>query len=110
MFVWLQYCHRAFNCVTCSGAIASRPAIQAVLATPFPCPTCGAQYKLVRVKTKEIVPNQQMTCRKCGAASSNYVFDKRPLAARLRLRPDDSSFSDAGSLMFALPHPRSCFF
>ena len=25
-------------------------------------------------------------------------------------RPMISSFSDAGSLMFGLPHPRSCFF
>ena len=35
-------------------------------ATPFVCPTCGAKYKLVRVETKEAVPDQQITCRKCG--------------------------------------------
>ena len=36
-------------------------------ATPFQCPTCGAKYKLVRVETKELVPDQQMTCRRCGS-------------------------------------------
>jgi predicted RNA-binding Zn-ribbon protein involved in translation (DUF1610 family) len=35
--------------------------------TPFRCPACGAEYKLVRVETKETVPDQQMTCRKCGS-------------------------------------------
>jgi hypothetical protein len=34
--------------------------------TPFACPNCGAQYKLVRVETNEILPDQQLTCRKCG--------------------------------------------
>ena len=36
-------------------------------ATPFRCPACGAEYKLVRVETKEIVQDRQMTCRKCGS-------------------------------------------
>jgi predicted RNA-binding Zn-ribbon protein involved in translation (DUF1610 family) len=34
-------------------------------ATPFDCPNCGAQYKLVRVETNETLPDQQLTCRKC---------------------------------------------
>jgi predicted RNA-binding Zn-ribbon protein involved in translation (DUF1610 family) len=34
--------------------------------TPFDCPNCGAQYKLVRVETDENLPDQQLTCRKCG--------------------------------------------
>jgi hypothetical protein len=38
-------------------------------ATPFFRPTCGAEYKLVRVETKEAVPDQQITCRKCGGPS-----------------------------------------
>ena len=33
---------------------------------PFACPNCGAQYKLVRVETNEILPDQQLTCRQCG--------------------------------------------
>jgi DNA-directed RNA polymerase subunit RPC12/RpoP len=36
-------------------------------ATPFRCPACGAEYKLVRVETKEIVQDRQMTCRRCGS-------------------------------------------
>jgi hypothetical protein len=39
-------------------------------ATPFHCPTCGADYKLVRVETKELVPDQQISCRKCGGPLS----------------------------------------
>jgi predicted RNA-binding Zn-ribbon protein involved in translation (DUF1610 family) len=35
-------------------------------ATPFACPNCGAQYKLVRVETNETLPDQQLACRKCG--------------------------------------------
>ena len=27
-------------------------------ATPFDCPNCGAQYKLVRVETIETLPDQ----------------------------------------------------
>ena len=34
--------------------------------TPFACPNCGAQYKLVRVETNEILPDRQLTCRRCG--------------------------------------------
>ena len=34
--------------------------------TPFACPNCGAQYKLVRVETNEALPDQQLACRKCG--------------------------------------------
>ena len=30
-------------------------------ATPFDCPNCGAQYKLVRVETNETLPDQQLT-------------------------------------------------
>jgi hypothetical protein len=36
-------------------------------ATPFDCPNCGAQYKLVRVETNETLPDQQLTGRKCRA-------------------------------------------
>jgi predicted RNA-binding Zn-ribbon protein involved in translation (DUF1610 family) len=36
--------------------------------TPFACPNCGAQYKLVRVETNEILPDRQLTCRKCGVS------------------------------------------
>jgi len=35
-------------------------------AVPFQCPACGADYKLVRVETKEIVADRQMACRRCG--------------------------------------------
>ena len=35
-------------------------------AVPFQCPTCGVEYKLVRVETKQAVHDQQITCRKCG--------------------------------------------
>ena len=48
-------------------ALASEGATMPVTqATSFQCPTCGAEYKLVRVETKEVVPDQQITCRKCG--------------------------------------------
>jgi predicted RNA-binding Zn-ribbon protein involved in translation (DUF1610 family) len=35
-------------------------------ATPFECPNCGAQYKLVRLETNEALPDQELACRKCG--------------------------------------------
>jgi hypothetical protein len=35
-------------------------------AVPFRYPACGAAYKLVRVETKEIVPDREMACRRCG--------------------------------------------
>jgi predicted RNA-binding Zn-ribbon protein involved in translation (DUF1610 family) len=34
--------------------------------TPFECPNCGAQYKIVRVETDGAVPEGQLTCRTCG--------------------------------------------
>jgi hypothetical protein len=30
------------------------------------CPTCGAQYKVVRVEAESVSANQQLVCRKCG--------------------------------------------
>ena len=35
-------------------------------ATPVACSKCGAQYKLVRLETNEILLDQQLTCPKCG--------------------------------------------
>jgi predicted RNA-binding Zn-ribbon protein involved in translation (DUF1610 family) len=35
-------------------------------ATQFECPNCGTRYKLVRVETDEVLPDQQLTCLKCG--------------------------------------------
>jgi hypothetical protein len=35
-------------------------------ATPFSCPNCAAEYKLVQVETKAPVSARQMACRKCG--------------------------------------------
>jgi predicted RNA-binding Zn-ribbon protein involved in translation (DUF1610 family) len=35
-------------------------------ATPFACPNCGAQYKLVRVETDRALPNEELPCRNCG--------------------------------------------
>ena len=32
----------------------------------FECPTCGAQYKVVRVEAESVSANQQLVCRKCG--------------------------------------------
>jgi predicted RNA-binding Zn-ribbon protein involved in translation (DUF1610 family) len=34
--------------------------------TPFECPNCGAQYKLVRVETDRALPNEELPCRNCG--------------------------------------------
>jgi hypothetical protein len=47
-------------------------------ATPFHCPTCGADYKLVRVETKELVPDQQISCRKCGGAKPGDLPVEQP--------------------------------
>jgi hypothetical protein len=41
------------------------PAVPVTHAIPFQCPTCCAEYKLVRFESKEAVPDQQITCRKC---------------------------------------------
>ena len=32
----------------------------------FECPTCSAQYKVVRVEAESVSANQQLVCRKCG--------------------------------------------
>jgi DNA-directed RNA polymerase subunit RPC12/RpoP len=57
-------------------------------ATPFRCSTCGAEYKLVRVETKELV--QQISCRKCGSqlpgAEGRLVLKYFSLAHRARRR------------------------
>jgi predicted RNA-binding Zn-ribbon protein involved in translation (DUF1610 family) len=57
-------------------------------ATPFFCPTCGVEYKLVRVETKELVPDQQISCRKCGSplpgAEGRLVLKYFSLAHRAR--------------------------
>ena len=46
-------------------------------ATPFCCPTYGAEYKLVRVETKELVPDEQISCRNAVArylAAKDILF------------------------------------
>jgi hypothetical protein len=58
-------------------------------ATPFQCPACGAEYKLVRVETKEAVPEQRVTRRKCGnrrAGSEGRLILKYFLVDRGRRR------------------------
>lgn len=35
--------------------------------TPFDCPSCGAQYKLVRTEAGAVLVDRQITCRSCGA-------------------------------------------
>ena len=35
--------------------------------TPFDCPNCGAQYKLVSVETEAALPDQLLACRECEA-------------------------------------------
>jgi DNA-directed RNA polymerase subunit RPC12/RpoP len=59
-------------------------------ATPFRCSTCSAEYKLVRVETKELVPDQQISCRKCGSqlpgAEGRLVLKYFSLAHRARRR------------------------
>ena len=58
-------------------------------ATSFQCPTCGAEYKLVRIETKEVVPDQQTNCRECGSqlpGSEGHVILKYFLVDRGRRR------------------------
>ena len=59
-------------------------------ATPFRCSTCSAEYKLVRVEIKELVPDQQISCRKCGSqlpgAEGRLVLKYFSLAHRARRR------------------------
>jgi hypothetical protein len=35
-------------------------------ATPFACPTCGADYEIVRVEAPAAIPEGRLTCVKCG--------------------------------------------
>ena len=73
-------------------------------ATPFHCATCGAEYKLVRLETKELVPDQQISCRKCGSplpgAEGRLVLRYFSLAhrARRRARGGDTDVKTATTL------------
>ena len=49
--------------------------------TPFECPNCAAQYKLVRIETNETLPDQQLAVASAGdrftvekARSSSNTF------------------------------------
>jgi predicted RNA-binding Zn-ribbon protein involved in translation (DUF1610 family) len=35
-------------------------------SAPLACPTCGAEYKIVRVEAKTVVLEGRLTCPKCG--------------------------------------------
>jgi len=67
-------------------------------ATPFCCPNCAAEYKLVQVETKEPVSARQMACRKCGAllprAEGYLVLRYFLLAHRARRRVRGSLTKD----------------
>jgi DNA-directed RNA polymerase subunit RPC12/RpoP len=73
-------------------------------ATPVHCAICGAEYKLVRVETKELVPYQQISCRKCGSplpgAEGRLVLKYFSLAhrARRRARGGDTNIKTATPL------------
>ena len=62
--------------------------------TPFDCPNCGAQYKLVRVETDDALPDQQLACCKCegplhgreGRFIFKYFLVDRPRALGRRIR------------------------
>jgi ssDNA-binding Zn-finger/Zn-ribbon topoisomerase 1 len=32
----------------------------------YPCPTCGTEYKVVRVEATTALPEGRLTCTKCG--------------------------------------------
>ena len=59
-------------------------------ATPFCCPNCAAEYKLVQVETKEPVTARLVACRKCGGllprAEGRVVLRYFLLAHRARRR------------------------
>jgi hypothetical protein len=38
-------------------------------ATPFACPTCSAEYKVVRLEAKPTVPEGRLACAKCVVRS-----------------------------------------
>jgi predicted RNA-binding Zn-ribbon protein involved in translation (DUF1610 family) len=48
----------------CGGSAADATPMDE--ATPYACPTCGAEYKVVRVEAKTMVPEGRLTCTKCG--------------------------------------------
>jgi hypothetical protein len=47
-------------------------------ATPFACPTCGADYEIVRVEAPAAIPEGRLTCVKCGgplhAREGRYIL------------------------------------
>src|ERR1700722_14658254 len=90
-------------------------------ATPYACPTCGAEYKVVRVEAKTMVPEGRLTCTKCGgplhaaraATSSNPSWsagrdgipcgrgaEGRRISARIRL--NTAAASTVRQLMVAI--------
>jgi len=91
-------------------------------ATPFDCPNCGAQYKLVRVETNETLPDQQLACRKCGGPLQGrqgrfvlkYFLVDRPVEGllgggeviRLLRQTDTYQQSALGGTLVAIPLSR----
>jgi predicted RNA-binding Zn-ribbon protein involved in translation (DUF1610 family) len=65
-------------------------------ATPFACPTCGADYEVVRVAAPAAMPEGRLTCVKCGgplhAREGRYILKyflvgvaiRKPLRARTK--------------------------
>jgi ssDNA-binding Zn-finger/Zn-ribbon topoisomerase 1 len=59
---------------------------------PYACPTCGAEYKVVRVEMTTGAPEGRLTCRKCGgplrAREGRYILKYFLVGAPRRyLRP-----------------------
>ena len=60
--------------------------------TPFECPNCGAQYKLVRLETETALADHKITCRKCGgplAGTEGRFILKYFLVGRSRRKARD---------------------
>jgi transcription elongation factor Elf1 len=62
--------------------------------SPFTCPNCAAEYRVVRVTVDPALPDREITCRSCGALLQGreggfvlkYFMVSRPEAQALRRR------------------------
>src|SRR5215471_12708401 len=78
-----------------NGRASHIAAMTQPLSTPFKCPNCGAEYRLVRVEAGPETTDRELTCIACGGPLNGregrfllkYLFVDRRSKRRRGLQP-----------------------